>query len=77
MLPYWPSANVPLVMRGPGVLRGRRLKQLVANIDLAPTILEAAAAAPWPASGRSPLLGLMSDPTSRWAARSCTRTALG
>ena len=63
VLPYWPAANVPLVMRGPGVLRGRRLKQLVANVDLAPTILEAAAAAPGRLQDGRSLLGLMSDPS--------------
>lgn len=42
VLPYEPGARVPLLMRGPGVPAGKRLKQLVGNIDLAPTILDAA-----------------------------------
>ena len=41
MLPYDPSTQVPLLMRGPRIPRGRRTKALVGNIDLAPTILEA------------------------------------
>jgi N-acetylglucosamine-6-sulfatase len=39
---YEPSVRVPLVLRGPGVPRGRVDDRLVANIDLAPTILDAA-----------------------------------
>jgi len=41
---YEPSVRVPLLMRGPGVPRGARRTQLVANVDLAPTILAAARA---------------------------------
>ena len=43
---YGPSTRVPLVMRGPGIPSGIRLRQLVANIDLAPTIVEAARSQP-------------------------------
>jgi len=53
-VPYEPSIRVPLLMRGPGVPRGLRLPQLAANIDIAPTVLEAAgAAAAWPPDGIS------------------------
>jgi arylsulfatase A-like enzyme len=38
---YEESVQVPLVMRGPGVNRGANRKQLVGNIDLAPTIYDA------------------------------------
>ena len=41
MLPYDPSTQVPLLIRGPGIPRGRSSKALVGNIDLAPTILQA------------------------------------
>jgi N-acetylglucosamine-6-sulfatase len=44
VVPYEPSIRVPFIMRGPGVPRGRKLSQLVGNIDWAPTILEAARA---------------------------------
>lgn len=44
MLPYEPSIRVPLVMRGPGIPKGRKLKQLVPNVDWAPTILDFARA---------------------------------
>jgi N-acetylglucosamine-6-sulfatase len=41
MLPYDPSTQVPLLIRGPGVPSGRRTKALVGNIDIAPTVLDA------------------------------------
>jgi arylsulfatase A-like enzyme len=44
MLPYDPSTQVPLLMRGPRLPRDRETKALVGNIDLAPTILQAARA---------------------------------
>jgi N-acetylglucosamine-6-sulfatase len=42
VLVYEPSVRVPLVMRGPGVPRGSVDARLVGNVDLAPTILDAA-----------------------------------
>jgi N-acetylglucosamine-6-sulfatase len=39
---YEPAIRVPLVVRGPGIAPGRRIDELVANIDLAPTIADAA-----------------------------------
>jgi arylsulfatase A-like enzyme len=65
---YEESARVPLVMRGPGVPAGATLDQLTANVDLAPTILDAADAAPVgpePVDGRS-LLPLVRDPAIEW-----------
>jgi arylsulfatase A-like enzyme len=54
VLPYEPSIRVPLLMRGPGVPRGRVRRELVWNGDLAPTILDAAGArAPFALDGRS------------------------
>jgi arylsulfatase A-like enzyme len=55
MQPYDPSTQVPLLIRGPGIPRGRRTKALVGNVDLAPTILEATPARPrgFPLDGRS------------------------
>jgi N-acetylglucosamine-6-sulfatase len=44
VLPYEPSVKVPLLIRGPGIAPGRRNSALVANIDLAPTIVAAAGA---------------------------------
>jgi N-acetylglucosamine-6-sulfatase len=54
MLPYAPSTDVPLLMRGPGI-RGRSAsREPVSNIDLAPTILQIAGAS---ASGGAPIDG--------------------
>lgn len=41
---YEPSIRVPLVMRGPGIEHGVTRRSLVANVDLAPTILDLAGA---------------------------------
>lgn len=66
VLPYEPSIRVPLIIRGPGVPRGLRLKQIVANIDLAPTILDAAGAkARRVEDGRS-LFPLPRHPDRQW-----------
>jgi arylsulfatase A-like enzyme len=42
MLPYDPSVRVPLLISGPGIPRGKTSKELVGNIDLAPTLLDIA-----------------------------------
>jgi N-acetylglucosamine-6-sulfatase len=56
MLPYDPSTQVPLLIRGPRVPRGRTTKALVGNIDLAPTVLDATpATSPRRLDGRSVL----------------------
>ena len=55
-LAYDPSSHVPLLIRGPGIPAGTVSGELVANADLAPTILEAAGAtADRPVDGRSML----------------------
>jgi arylsulfatase A-like enzyme len=43
---YEEALRVPLLMRGPGVPAGKSVKALAANIDLAPTILDATGVAP-------------------------------
>ena len=68
LLPYEPSIQVPLVMRGPGVPKGRRRGQLVENVDLAPTILKAAKARgdlEIPMDGRS-LFPILRDGGLEW-----------
>ena len=42
MLPYESDLRVPLYVRGPGIAAGQVLPQLVANIDVAPTLLNLA-----------------------------------
>lgn len=58
--PYTPSIGVPLLLRWPGhVTAGRTDARLVANVDIAPTLLAAAGVTPdpaYPMDGRS-LLG--------------------
>ena len=62
MLPYDPSTQVPLLLRGPGLPQDEVSQALVANVDLAPTILEiAGASSTKPLDGRS-LLYLARDP---------------
>lgn len=43
-LHYEPSSRVPMLIRGPGIRPGTRSGELVANVDLAPTILGLAGA---------------------------------
>ena len=53
-LAYDPSSHVPLLIRGPGIAPGTVSGELVANIDLAPTLLDATGAvADAPVDGRS------------------------
>ncbi|MEA2400496.1 MAG: N-acetylglucosamine-6-sulfatase [Thermoleophilaceae bacterium] len=66
VLLYEESVRVPLVMRGPGVPRGWRDPRPVGNIDVAPTIVDAAdATARRVPDGRS-LLPLLADRTAWW-----------
>jgi arylsulfatase A-like enzyme len=41
-LPYEDSIRIPLIVRGPGVPAGQTIKGQVANIDFAPTLVDAA-----------------------------------
>jgi arylsulfatase A-like enzyme len=45
-LPYEESIRIPLIVRGPGVPAGKTIKGQVANIDFAPTLVDAANAKP-------------------------------
>jgi N-acetylglucosamine-6-sulfatase len=65
-LPYEPSIRVPLIVRGPGVPAGRHLEQIVANIDLAPTLVDAAGAHPGRVFDGRSLLPLFADPNLFW-----------
>jgi N-acetylglucosamine-6-sulfatase len=66
VLHYEPSSRIPLILRGPGVPRGRTLTQLVANIDLAPTIVDAARATPGRRMDGRSLLPLLRDTGRSW-----------
>ena len=64
--PYEPSTRIPLIMRGPGVPAGLSDPRPVANVDVAPTIVDAAdAQARRVLDGRS-LFDLMADPGVWW-----------
>jgi N-acetylglucosamine-6-sulfatase len=62
---YEPSSRVPMLLRGPGIPPGATSDELVANIDMAPTVLDLARArADRPLDGRS-LIPYASDPARR------------
>jgi arylsulfatase A-like enzyme len=71
-LVYEPSVRVPLIVRGPGIPEGRTSRELVANVDLATTILDAADARP---RGRT-LDGRSLLPFARRASRRSDRAIL-
>jgi N-sulfoglucosamine sulfohydrolase-like protein len=60
---YEPSARVPLVIRGPGVPAGATQQRQSVNVDLAPTILDAAKAKAGRTVDGLSLLGWMRDAT--------------
>ncbi|HZJ29482.1 MAG TPA: sulfatase [Solirubrobacterales bacterium] len=65
ILPYEPSARVPLLIRGPGIKPGSVTRELTAIIDLAPTFVRLAGARPTlPVDGR-PLVRFWEDPDRR------------
>jgi N-acetylglucosamine-6-sulfatase len=66
VLLYEPSIRVPLILRGPGVPKGLHLAQTVANIDLAPTIVDVADAKPGRVSDGRSLLPLLRRPVLQW-----------
>ncbi len=45
-LAYEPSTHLPFLMRGPGIKPGTSSNELVANIDIAPTVLQLAGVRP-------------------------------
>jgi N-acetylglucosamine-6-sulfatase len=61
VLHYEPSTRVPLILRGPGIPRGAVRRQLVANVDVAPTIVLAAGATPGRAMDGRPLQPFAGD----------------
>jgi N-acetylglucosamine-6-sulfatase len=66
VLPYEPSIRVPLVLRGPGVPRGRIDDRLVANVDVPATILDATGAQPGRVQDGRSLVDLLADPGAEW-----------
>jgi N-acetylglucosamine-6-sulfatase len=66
VLPYEESVRIPLLMRGPGVPRGRVDRRLVGNHDVPATILDAAGVSPWRVLDGRSLLDLVADPGEEW-----------
>jgi arylsulfatase A-like enzyme len=63
---YEEDIRVPLAIRGPGVPKGRKVRGMALNIDLAPTFAAwAGIKSPTFVDGRS-LLPLLDDPTVPW-----------
>lgn len=62
---YEPSSRVPLIIRGPGFPAGVTRSQMVANIDLAPTIVALSGAQPQLAMDGESLLPYAADPRHR------------
>jgi N-acetylglucosamine-6-sulfatase len=63
---YEESSRVPLIMRGPGVPAGLRDPRPVANVDVAPTIADAADATPQRVLDGRSLFPLLADPGVWW-----------
>lgn len=65
-LPYQEALTVPLLMTGPGVAAGQTNDTVVANIDLAPTILDLADVTPLREMDGHTLMPLASNPARLW-----------
>jgi N-acetylglucosamine-6-sulfatase len=66
VLPYEESIRIPLVMRGPGVPRGRVDRRLVANVDVTSTVLDATDVLPGLVQDGRSLLELLTDAGAEW-----------
>src|ERR687895_1814331 len=66
VLPYEPALRVPLILRGPGIPAGFSDQRPVANIDIAPTIVDATGAIPRRVMDGRSLLGHVDDRTAWW-----------
>lgn len=67
--PHEVSIRVPLILFDPGLkeeFRGRRVSQIALNIDIAPTVVEAAGLAPGSEMQGRSLLPLMCGQTVKW-----------
>jgi arylsulfatase A-like enzyme len=62
-VPYEPSIEVPLMLRGPGIPPGGVSETLVTNVDLTATILDAADAVPGLVQDGRSLLPYAADPS--------------
>jgi N-acetylglucosamine-6-sulfatase len=76
VLPYEPSIRVPLEIRAPGVPQAVHRRQLVENVDLAPTILDFAHANPGRVQDGQSLVPIMRRPRY-WPGRGLELEAWG
>lgn len=65
--PYEPATRIPLLIRGPRIPAGETSRELVANVDIAPTLVELAGAAPTVAMDGRSLLPYAMRPGKRSA----------
>ncbi len=63
---YEESMRVPMLARFPGVSGGTVVEQVVANIDVAPTLLEAAGLVPPEGLDGQSMLPILRDPAAPW-----------
>src|SRR3954453_16304875 len=64
-LPYEESLRVPLILRGPGIPKGRTVHGQVSNIDFAATLVDAANAQAGRVQDGVSLLPVAKDPSKR------------
>ncbi len=64
-VPYEPSIQVPLLIRGPGIPPGGISKELVSNVDITSTILEMTGAAPGLTQDGRSILPFARDPAQK------------
>jgi arylsulfatase A-like enzyme len=64
-LPYEESLRIPLIIRGPGIPKGQRIKGQVSNIDFAPTLVDMAGADAGRKLDGVSLLPTIADPSLR------------
>jgi N-acetylglucosamine-6-sulfatase len=65
--PYEPSTRIPILIRGPGIPAGKLSRELVANVDIAPTIVDLAGANPTRTLDGRSMIPFARDPDHRSA----------
>ncbi|MGH3343391.1 MAG: sulfatase family protein [Carbonactinosporaceae bacterium] len=66
-MPYEEDIQAPLIVRGPGVAAGRKVRALATNVDLGPTLAELAGAQPPPfVDGRSLVPLIQGERPDQW-----------
>ncbi len=63
---YGESIKVPLIIRGPNIPANQNRNHIVANVDLAPTILELAQATPTRVQDGRSFMSIIANPLASW-----------